>query len=692
MGSSASQEIKRDSISIKSFTTPLVMNTILKYMLQELGIRDFQALSNPTTCNKYVLFMANNIYKHFSDIQLFPYRNEKRVLLFRKIDDLVKPSDEERQSLCLVLSYYYVRIFQIYGALALTLMDDASFMTSSGLTSTFLRHPGHPDFKIGGASKELFYYAFIRSYVKDNIFDDEKGYKLNYSTTNSTVYFMPKSRMNSDGYYGAFILYFNDKKYFIECTVVEIRNYEYDFKITSLYYNKDDKRISVDVSSLTKIVVKRVNDTYTMNNTTVESGFKTLFDNILRIIVNHREKQNSDKPKDADAAGTIKELRIDEIIQNLTRVKPLGHCIARAMQLLRSQPLDNKYGISNICKTKFFETSKGASRSGIPEPGRPLSDSPGLSSLANLFYDTIYIGTPQLFIGNDKKIEGSNETSFQQYVKFMKLMSIRFGDTIKQTTPKLENIHNIRDKEVCKSMSENIYIPANTSKEVFKLVKDLFDIQLKHAERCGQIISMMFNISSDSTGRFNISLSNNIIQNGFSEIDRINHYARDILIAYYSNCEYKYVEGMKLIIESKIPPPNTIQPDTLRSKNIIRTLQEDANKYNRPRVPGQVYAPQTYVPQTHVPRYNLLNPSLFQLPPTASVPTAPTVPTAPAAPTAPAPTPTAPAPTAPTAPVPTAPAPTAPKPTAPKPTAPTAAPTAAPAVPRAPRAPRAPRV
>jgi hypothetical protein len=306
------------------------------------------------------------------------------------------------------------------------------------------------------------------------------------------------------------------------------------------------------------------------------------------------------------------------------------------MQLLRSEPLENKYGISNICKTKFFETTKDTSRSGIPEPGESLSKSPGLSALSNLFYDTIYVGTPQLVRG-DKKVEGSNESSLQQYIKFMKLMSIRFGDTPKE---KLENIKNIRDREVCKNMPEDIYIPYDTSVEVFKLVKQLFAIQANHAARCGKILSMLFNISYDSTGRLNISLSNNIIEKGFSEIDRINHYARDILIAYYSNCEYKYVEGMKLIVESKVTPrSNPLQANVPASKNIIRALQERSEKPQQRMQPVQ----RQNISRYDIPRHNLLFPDFIQpipgpLPPAPapSAPTASNTTRATAPPTAPA--------------------------------------------------------
>ena len=612
MGSSFSEEIKRDQISTKSITTHQVMDTILKYMLQELSVRDFQALSNPSVCNKYVLFMANNIYKHFKSIQLFPYRNEKRVLLFSKIDDLVNPSDDERQSLCLVLSYYYVRIFQIYGALALTLIDDVSFMTSSGLTSL----PAQYDFDhMYGGGKELLYYSFIKPYIKESTYNDEKGYKLNYSGTASikcSIYFMPKSNTNGDVYYGVFKLFLNDKKYYIESKITESKDNEYDFRITSIYYIKDEIRIYIDISSFTKITVIKINQNqYTLDKMSVENRLNSLFDSILNIILKNKDKDKdaSNKPTTTNSTSTIKELRLDEIIQNLTRVKPLGHCVARAMQLLRLEPLDNKYGVSHICKTRFLETSRGISRSGIPEPGDFLSKSPGLSSLANLFYDTINFGTPKLVIGTNKKIEESNETSFQQYVKFMKIMSIRFGDT-KQAKPKFEDIRDIRDKEICKSMDENIYIPYNASKPVFNIMKELFTIQANHAARCGKILLMMFNIAHDSMGNLKITLSNNIKENGFPEIDRINHYARDVLIAYYSNCEYKYVEGMKLIMDSKVKPTD-IQYEIVPSKNIIRMLQERSDK----RVPIQPTQMQ-YTPI--VPRRNLLFPEFIQPLPTAT--------------------------------------------------------------------------
>jgi hypothetical protein len=112
------------------------MDVILDYMLKEITVRDFLALSNPTECKKYVIFLANTLYKHFYELQITPVKDKKGIIAFRPIKDLVNPKGEddiERQRLCLTLSYFYTRIFQIYGALALTVLDDAKFVGDTGL-------------------------------------------------------------------------------------------------------------------------------------------------------------------------------------------------------------------------------------------------------------------------------------------------------------------------------------------------------------------------------------------------------------------------------------------------------------------------------------------------------------------------------------------------------------------------------
>jgi len=115
-----------------------LMNEILNYMIKQVSVRDLLHMSKSSECKKYVLFKANSLYQYFHELRVFPSTDSRGLLTFRKVDDLVNPKgdmDKERQSLCLIIAYFYTRVFQIYGALALTLVDDMNFMTSTGFTS-----------------------------------------------------------------------------------------------------------------------------------------------------------------------------------------------------------------------------------------------------------------------------------------------------------------------------------------------------------------------------------------------------------------------------------------------------------------------------------------------------------------------------------------------------------------------------
>ena len=117
----------------------------------------------------------------------------------------------------------------------------------------------------------------------------------------------------------------------------------------------------------------------------------------------------------------------------------------------------------------------------------------------------------------------------------------------------LKGIYNKRDGELCKTIDGNISIPSSQVNNVYSVVNNLYKIQLEHAAKCGAIFKLLFDIQRDKSvgGRYRISLSNNIIQKGFPEIERINYLARNVLVQYYSNCESKYLEGMKLVLENR---------------------------------------------------------------------------------------------------------------------------------------------
>lgn len=124
-GSSATHEAELKATgNVRKFC-----DEIMKYMIERLNIADFYRLASRTECNKYVIFLANKLDTTFRGLSFAPTRGRAGKLYFQPISHLQKPTTKEkaeRESLCLFLAYFYVRIFQIYGAIALTLIDDAN--------------------------------------------------------------------------------------------------------------------------------------------------------------------------------------------------------------------------------------------------------------------------------------------------------------------------------------------------------------------------------------------------------------------------------------------------------------------------------------------------------------------------------------------------------------------------------------
>jgi hypothetical protein len=625
-GQSIPSVLTREKVFELTRETRGVMDVLLEYMLKEVTVRDFLALSNPTECRKYVIFMANNLYRHFYELQIVPTKDKRGVIAFRPVKELVSPpegasdAESERQSLCLTLAYFYTRIFQIYGALALTLIDDSKFMIESGIIPTYgdtttkgLLPPGYrPYTTMGGGGQEggdgrqkvldLGNFYFLNTFLYDE--KTERGYEARYAGEGDgrgVVYFtnqkLPRNETGRPTFLDATselreqkgifsIGYSGAKKYaYLEATAKSegISSGKVRFVFGKLRYSKKDsaETLSLDIpseiiSQKTLAIVssqpiagaRKVYSIQSAPDTTIVEYFTDVFQKLIPFIKRVSEGDvsavYSTAATVATETGTQEELRLARIIQNLTKTKPLGHCLARAMQLLKTYPLKGEPGVSYICKAKFFEqttmSSTGVrtvvSRSGIPEPGASLDTSPGLAALTQLFYDTVLIGTPKISIGERRRPDGS-PSSMEQYITFMKTMARLFGDDAPRSDDMiklsgLKGIKNKRDSEVCGPIKGDITVPRTRTASVYDVVNQLYRTQLEHSAKCGQIFKQLFNIQRDKTsGRFRISLSDNIIKKGFPEIERINYLARDTLIKYYTTCELKYLQGMKLVIDAK---------------------------------------------------------------------------------------------------------------------------------------------
>lgn len=638
MGSSSSSPISaqtHDQAFNKTADTRMIMDELLNYMIKQLSVRDLLHMSKESECKKYVLFKANAIYQHFYELRIFPTTDAKGLLTFRRVEDLVNPKGEqekERQSLCLIVAYFYTRIFQIYGALALTLIDDVNAMTSSGIMTTFKRGnnmrgqtPGYyaqaPYYGRGGeitllASKppsstvSLKNFEWIRSFLIGDT-PLTKGYNTRYAGTgneNGTVLINIENvlRDNTKSAGGKPIFgtppptsyqyatceitipsmnQWNTLELFTRIAPGEIKvklgkltfkntekediivsKFEREFNIdtqTNLVKDQSITDVSEFMANLLseiiiylKSAVKKTKDTIYHDGNIRDSNYRGTRSarntNSVRGSYNYGNRGNRGTISRKSEEGITSHLKVEKMIDNLATRRPLGHCIARALQLLKTEPLPNQPGISQICSVAFDGKGTKTNRIGLPKSDEALSEHPGLFALANLFYDTIMIGSPHLIIGKNI-VKGQSTSTFQDYVTFMTTLSKQYAMGATLTPQEMEEkglsgIINKRDGKICTS-ADDIPLSLETTSEVHKIVKSMFDMQVKHASECEKIISMLFTITRNPTTKKPVmfKLNDNVISKGFPELERINREARKILVDYYTNCEKKYVNGMKLI-------------------------------------------------------------------------------------------------------------------------------------------------
>ena len=102
-----------------------LITTIMRQMLSKASIVDLYSLSDPEKCREYVVVTKDALKSLFSEIKVYPGEGEKGVLYFQRIKGMRLRSDDisKQDKYCKDLAFFYVRIFQIFASLALTIFD-----------------------------------------------------------------------------------------------------------------------------------------------------------------------------------------------------------------------------------------------------------------------------------------------------------------------------------------------------------------------------------------------------------------------------------------------------------------------------------------------------------------------------------------------------------------------------------------
>ena len=642
--SSLGGTLSREKLLEGTKVTRQIVDIIFEYLMENIKLRDFYSLSSPDKCKRYVLFTANTLYTKFIQIQIEPQKGKDGTIWFRSVSDLTNPpkatmgtapeKDEslQQQRLCLQLAYFYVRILQIYGALALTLIDDSKFMVEQGYTRGFLsgatiEQPGKTPYYATTPKKEyilgpqkrmtggglydvnrykpisineirgleLFRCLHIILYVTPGEYNmrdrGQKSYWIKFihkpkdlksegpgtiltieplekdgdkkiqhgklimesGRNKATIYVTSKPEYDSAGQIKSIYMEFNPNvRVRIEGHDETLYNFldkdiphnftftpegyqkvgEYDIQLWKMFVNRAKKSIEEGMQEF-------ILDVWDKIKQNIKPG---LIDTDQKILKTEAISELTPTlfQEDRDVS---KHLRIQPIIDGMTRKRRFGHCVGRALQLLTTIPSlsglkDTTFkATSSICDLKF-------SKDYVDTPtGISLSETASISSLANLFYDTVTMGDrrPDLTIGGE---------SINEYVTFIKQMSElfmdkTFGDADIKSKPDeaLKSI-TVKDSPVCTKDNRKMLLDSNFAMTyIYPQVQELFRTQLVHAANCAKIFAQLFDIRKEGT-QYKVRINPTVISRGISEVDRIAKITRNILVQYYSNCETTYLKGV----------------------------------------------------------------------------------------------------------------------------------------------------
>jgi hypothetical protein len=144
-GSSKPSLQKGDTYAITADSSRKLADEILKIFFTRADFKDLLSLASLSSCSTYVFTTADALNTLFQTLKVYPSLGKKGEILFAPVRRLspgllpIKEMDqgtaaeiENRNKVCMDVAYFYVRIFQIYAALALTVLDSDPTRKRSG--------------------------------------------------------------------------------------------------------------------------------------------------------------------------------------------------------------------------------------------------------------------------------------------------------------------------------------------------------------------------------------------------------------------------------------------------------------------------------------------------------------------------------------------------------------------------------
>jgi hypothetical protein len=570
-------------------------DSIFLYLKDNIKIKTyFPLLSGGDTCNKFIFLLAQDIQKVFEKLPV-QIGQQKGVLLFQSTEALTKKAGGDREiteRYCQYVAGLITRVFQIYAALALSVLDNESvrgleqsglmglqdrklgftvqgggglvqgggglvFMNGGGavatqdggfITTTQLAFPmGYT--LVGGGRKDdiritneiIDKVIPVRSEVKDY---GEHRYQLIAGVIKN---FYVRKLEEGEGQAPNF-LFFDKNNNAIECELMfsaEFGMKTYNFRINLIKVNGNELNTTITTKDSYIPIMARG----TVTESQKVKNYNAILDSILtsQLYTGIVSKQpyaayltevkgaggNTNSGRYVPGAGMGSGVPM-AAPSGLTGyydlfergVKPMSHCVTRALQLLQVGPGGKP--VTSICKKRVLEKYGGVIQ------GAGLTSHAGLKALNALFFNVV-------------KGEGGELLTGTQ-AKYQELLNIFLDDAGK--APQRLQQGKFRTPKCGTADDKTQYVGSRDAAAYAKKVAEsLLGRQAKHAATVASIYRLMFNIVGKPGNYKVIGLNPKLYAGGDKYVEEIAQLARQVLVDYYKFCEGTYEQGRKVLME-----------------------------------------------------------------------------------------------------------------------------------------------
>lgn len=549
-----------------------LVNELFSWMVQQTNIRDFYLMANPAQCKKYIMLTADVLNKVFYKIDVIPQAGPGGTIYFRKMDTL-NPQDKSdplykhREINCLRLAFLYVRIFQVFAALSLTILDvdtkldtdllrDISKLGQTDIVPLFGRR------QAGGALDSRKPLPSMFQSLRDSL--SEVPLNPSYYKFTGTSIYVEYGAQGVDGSLPIKYDYSVSKNGKKERRLIEgriflerrgtdsitIKLYSLKQTVGSVSKDLEDETVNFTRQSIEDVFRNRY-------SRSISEALEILFRKMASGEQAEKDKEEDGYARRKDSAsitqfekdmGEVAEgLHTKTIVSAFSRaIPPKAHCISRALQLVSESGLQSQFPkqiYTHLCKTKFLVESKS-----LPPVNERITKEDGIYALAQLFYDTLKEATPSI-----------SSATQEQYKAFLAKMKFVFEES-KNTKGTLNNLRknpldsivNKVPSAVCEKDKADKSFKI-TNENLIRLlrnnVRQMIQYQMNHTANVVKILKKLFLLPIESGKP--LQIHPRVLKGGMEEVNSIAEEARELLVEYYSQCEILYRSGAEIVASHK---------------------------------------------------------------------------------------------------------------------------------------------